>query len=364
MNTIKKIFRNPALDTLFMIGLVIACVILINISELASKISIENKSKKAYTYVYTSMMEGLEYREEWARYVLDYFDSFNQGNLYLTHNVHIDEQIGGTYAYVLMEANEELLFDFKEGECVAGKQYKDAVIIGESLEKFVVEENGQKHIYIDNLNYNVIGILKNNMTGQVDTSLYVLWDSMDDNRKEYWMQFEFDGHRIYYESNVADIYLEPSFMEKASEMNISFDFVDNKKTISDVENEIYKKSHNVALKMGLIFSVLTCCSVSHLWLINRRRELAIRIAYGYDDGDIFILLIKDIICLLIPAFIISIAVQALYGLLVGMGSLFNGKLLLKIGIVFREIGIIVLVNALYLMRKMRRFKAVMLNEEK
>lgn len=363
MNTIKKIFRNPASDILFMIGLVISCVILINISELASKISIEDKSKKAYTYVYTCNIDG-SFNEEWTRYVLDYFDSFSQGNVYLTHNVHIDEQRDGTYAYVLMEANEELLFDFKEGECAAGKQYEDAVIIGESLEKFVVEENGQKCIYIDNLSYNVIGILKNNRAGQVDTSLYVLWDTMDDNRKEHWIHFEFDGHRIYYESNIADICFEQSFIERASEFDIDFMFPDNKKKESDGENEIYKALNKVLLGVSLAFSVLTCFSVSYLWLMNRRKELAVRLAYGYDDGDIFILLIKDTLYLLIPTFIISILVQAIYGLLVGMGSLFNGEFWLKISIVFGGIGTIVLFNTLYLMRKMRQFKAVMVSEEK
>ena len=98
--------------------------------------------------------------------------------------------------------------------------------------------------------------------------------------------------------------------------------------------------------------------------MNRRKELAVRFAYGYNDSNIFILLAKDTFYLVIPSFVISIIVQMLYGLLAGIGSLFTGEFLLKISVVFGGIGIIVLINTLYLMRKMRQFKAVMLSEEK
>ena len=363
MKIINKIFRNPASDILFMVGLVIACVILINISDLASRISIEDKNTKIYKHVYSCVIDN-SFNEEWARYALDYFDSFKQGNVYLTHNVHIDEQRDGTYVYVLMEANEELLFDLKEGECDDYKKYEDAVIIGESLEKFVVEENGKKCIYIDNLSYNVIGILKNNMAGQVDTSLYVFWDTMNHDRKEHWIKFNFSGHRIYYESNIDEICFEQGFTEKRVEYKVSFSQIRNKKKISDEQNEIYKETNKVLLGVGLVFSILTCFSVSHLWLMNRRKELAVRFAYGYNDSNIFILLAKDTFYLVIPSFVISIIVQMLYGLLAGIGSLFTGEFLLKISVVFGGIGIIVLINTLYLMRKMRQFKAVMLSEEK
>ena len=49
----KKIFRNPASDVLLMLGFIISCIIIINIADLVSKITIEEQNTDVFRYYKT-----------------------------------------------------------------------------------------------------------------------------------------------------------------------------------------------------------------------------------------------------------------------------------------------------------------------
>lgn len=363
MNIIKKVFRNPASDILFMTGLVIACVILINISNLASKSFIEEETISKYEY---SLRYSMTIKDEVAQEVINCFDKYERGNIYFTHHVHINRESDSIYTHVLMAQNEKLRLDFKEGGYDTDSQYENAVIIGESLERYITEESGKKYIELDTMLYNVIGILENNMSAQKDTTIFALWDTMTQDRKEQWIKLGFASgeKQLLYESNKHDMAYFEQVMKLMNEGSLKISYIDGGRHISDGENEAYIEINEMLLGIGLIFSVFTCFSVSHLWLMNRRKELAVRFAHGYSSQNIFNLLFKDTMNLLIPTFVVAIVVQWLYSMYVSTGSILEGKILLKLAVVFGGVLLIVLINTLYLMFSMRKFKTVMLNEDK
>lgn len=369
MKYIRKIFRNPASDILFMLGLVISCIILINIADLVSKISVESNTRQAYTHtlcigICAAGSVDEEEAEYQTHFLTEYFDNLKEGNVYLTKSVHIDKQRDGKYVYVLMEDNEELLLDFKEGGYNKGDDYENAVIIGESLEKYTTYDNGKRYINMDNERYNVIGILENKMSAGVDTSIYMLWDTLAAHIKEAWSSEIFGFNELYFESNISAGLFYDEFCREAAEYGIELHDMDGTKNMVDYENDWYKEINKLLLFVGLIFSVFTCFSVSYLWLLNRKRELAVRMAYGYSGWQIFKMLFKDTLRLMIPAFLISVLVQLVYGLIIGKSVLLGEQFLLRILVVFAGIFAIVMVNTLYLMRKLQGFSAMMINEEK
>ncbi len=361
MNIIKKIFRNPASDILFMTGLVIACVILINISNLTSKSYIEEESISKYEY---SLRYNITINDEVVQEVINGFDEYERGNIYFTHHVHINRGSDSVYTHVLMAQNEKLRLDFKEGGYDTDSQYENAVIIGESLEQYITEESGKKYIELDTMLYHVIGILENNMSAQKDTSIFALWDTMTQDRKEQWIKLGFAGGHLLYESNKHDMAYSEQVIKLMNEGSLKISYIDGGRHISDGENEAYIEINEMLLGIGLVFSVFTCFSVSYLWLMNRRKELAVRFAHGYSSKNIFILLFKDTMNLLVPTFVVAIVIQWLYSMYVGVGSILEGKILLKFAVVFGGVLLFVLINTLYLMFSMRKFKTVMLNEEK
>ena len=363
MNQLRKIFRNPASDLLLVFGLAISCIILLNISDLIGKISVEKQAVNAYTY---SMSIGIfgKMGEEQSSFMVQKLDVFNEGNIYLTKSVHIDRQRDGKLAYVLMSDNEKLLLDYKKGGYKKGEAYKNAVIIGESLEKYIKEDNGKKYIDIDNDRFNVIGILENKMSAGIDSSIFVLWDTMDEAIKENWLENDFGTHEIYYESNVSEGTFFETLSSEALQYGIELDNYSSKKNETDYQNEWYKVTNKILLAIGLVFSIFTTFSVSYLWLLNRKRELAVRMSYGYSSYHIFKLLFKDTVYLIIPAFLLSVVVQLIYGVIFDKAVLFGEAFLLRMFVIFIGIFGIVMVNTLYLMRKLKSFSIMMINEEK
>lgn len=370
MEKIRRIFRNPASDLLFVVGLVISCVILINVAELISKLTDEEKATNRFKFVSDVWVDVGEHASDdkyLIKDIIDYYDKVEEGNIYIQRAAHVDKQKDERCsALILMEDNEDLMLDFKEGGYVKGYDYKNAAIIGESLEEYIIEEDGKKYISIDGEPFSVIGILENNMSSGIDNAFYILWDTMEADIKAAWIEDEYYSISVdfYYESNVQP----PGFMEDLADSlpqyQLQFDkFSDEPKIIYDHFNETYKNVKKILLPVTLIFSVFTCFSVSYLWLLNRRKELSVRVAYGYSSWQIFNLLFRDTLLLMLPALVISVVIQSVYNLLLNKELLSAELFWLRILVVFTGILCIVCINTLYLMRKLKGFSAVMINEE-
>ena len=371
MEKIRKIFRNPASDLLLMVGLVISCIILLNIADLASKITVEENAKKGYTYTSSIAVSGEMVNEDIdyiSKYVMDYLDKVETGNLYIVGYVNIDEyKGGGCSAHFLMEKNEDLQFTLKDGYYNDDENYENAVIIGESLEEAVVEKEGKKYIIIEDKCFNVIGILENTMSAGIDSSLYIFWDSLTAEAKDEWLSRAFYEvfNRIYFESNISEPLFLTDLRKNMSEYGLYFEELQEEVESKDEQlNETYKLIRIALLAVSLIISVLICFGVSYLWLLNRRQELAIRMSYGYSGYQIYKLLLMDLIKIMVMALVIAVIIQFIGGMISENNILFDDMIFIKLLTVFIGSLVIVLINTWYLMKKMRRFSVVMINEEK
>ncbi len=362
---IKKIFRNPASDILFVIGLAIACVILLNIADLVSRIKAEEDSQYAYKYSIKMLLTYSTYNideKTLIQGVIEEFDKLNEGNVYINTSKKIDNKIKGNFIYILMESNEKLAFDYIEGGYDEEKIYENALIIGESLKSYIKEENGYRYIEIGGIKFNVIGVIENNMSGGVDTSLYIIWDTLSNSAKESLLLHKDSLGEIYYESNVGDgIFRETVQKIKDTYGAETHEF--KTRNVVDDENVVYMESNKMLLTIAMFFSIITCFSVSYIWLLNRKNELAVRMAYGYSVKNMFILLFMDIIKLMLPSFSLSVIVQIIYSFIIDRNVLLGDMVLIYIGIIFAGMLMITILNTLYMIRKLKGFKAVMVNKE-
>ncbi len=366
MEKLKRIFRNPASDILFVIGLAIACVILLNIADLVSRIKAEEESQCAYKYSVRMVFEGYTSNEgnnTLEQCVIEEFDKLNEGNVYITTSNKIDNEIKGNFIYILMESNEKLAFEYIEGGYDEEIICENALIIGESLKSYIKEENGYRYIEIGGIRYNVIGVIENNMSGGIDTSLYIIWDTLSDSAKESLLLHQDSLGEIYYESNVGDgIFRETVQKIKDTYGADSHEF--KTRNVVDNENVVYKEANKMLLTIAMFFSIITCFSVSYIWLLNRKNELAVRMAYGYSTRNMFCLIFGDITRLMVTSLILAVIVQFLYGAIIDRNVLLGAMGLVRIGVIFGGVLLIALVNTLYTIRKLKGFTAVMVNEEK
>lgn len=129
--------------------------------------------------------------------IVEAMDNSEVGNTYLSTLVYIEKQEDEKKATMIMENNEDLKLSFEYGGYNINNQYENAVIIGTTLEKYVIDEGGKKYIYIDDNKLNVIGILENNMSGGIDTSLYVFWDTLEEGIRKYYLEEGNGFNNIY-----------------------------------------------------------------------------------------------------------------------------------------------------------------------
>lgn len=363
MNFLQRMLRNPPTGVLLILGLSVSCFVIINVTDLIGKVSAENKSVHSFSYIISSYLttpdseQGIDeqYVAELAEQAVSRLSAETSGNTYISDlQLSIDRQIDTVSVSLVIKQNEGLRLEYQSGGTPADMKLPNCVVIGESLKKFVVQENGKSWLTLGGNQMQVAGVLENKMAGGVDTSLYLLWENCDDSVRadllakisenlsallniQYKSQSDISGA---YQAFIKD-------MEAISLRNIVLDA----KYQSDYQNYWYRFYNSVFLSISLAFSIITSFSASYLWAFQRKRELAIRRAYGYDTAQIFALLLKDILKLSAFAVLLSVLMQGVYGLLFERTLLFGEQFWLQFPLICGGIFIVVLLNAANLMRE-------------
>ena len=384
MGKLRKIFREPMEDVLFVLGLTISCFILINVSGLVEKINNENKVLKNYKYTASGLLDSQTaldkydaeliqkissdidknlYNEEYRKKEWELVDTIvealvkeTRANTYLEMLVRVNDMIDEYSAYVVMAVNEDINI-----ECI--EEYdidiQNGIIIGESLLEYTKETEGVRTIEIGKNTMQVIGVIKNQMSGGVDNSIYLFWNSCDEKVREYLMQNIYDDigfleYHIKSENDISNAYDE--FVSLMEESDIQNEIIDATYE-GDYQNYWYRMYNSIFMGASLVFSIFNCFSVSYLWIMRRKLELAIRMAYGYNIRQIIEMIFKDIIKLCIPASILAIVAQIIYTMAMG-DSIFNGMLIMRILLVCIGMLGIAILTSIYILEKIKKMSTV------
>lgn len=347
-----KIFRNKAADILLVMGLTLSCILLVNVSGLISKITIEDASVRAFEYEWYG---GLTSSDEYSNQrLIEVFENIEEGNIYQAVLLNVEKDSDETPALAVMKANEDLRLEYIEGGYDASKEYKNAVIIGETLKKKTYIRDSERYIQCNDVEFNVVGIVENKMSANIDNSFYILWDSLEGFVKEQFLTGEIMMNTSFFikadEKRIIDDILNAvneSVCDNGSQL-VSLDIED-----WDPENYWFKSYNKVLFGIGLFFSIIICFSTSYFWLVKRKSELAIRIAFGYSRLQIFGQLLLDLFRLLIPSFVITVVIQCVYSLVNQNNIIVLETLLLQIFVICVGMLAIVLINVFYLMKKLK-----------
>lgn len=371
----ERLFRNPAVEFLMIVGMSVSCFILLNIADLYYKISIEDKSngfQSSAEYILdTSALEAEFYSSEESTLSLKdlYMEiaesagSVRGGNSFLViKEFSIDKAIKGRRAYVVMAENEPM--DLKLAEsCGKPEEIKNSIVIGESLKKYVHSENGENYINTGVQKLNVSGILKNNMAGGVDNTVYIFWNTCDPELKEYligiWSAWV-PGVILNSEYGIEAVKNE--FLEKMEGKSVTCEPVD-RDYIGDYQNEWYRTFNSIFLAVGMIFSVFTCFGISYLWISRRNKELAIRRANGYSTGMLAALILKDMAKLTGISLVISFCLHLALSLLTDASGITLYMLLMRLAVILAGMAVVVLLNVAHVLGRVRLVNPASVGEE-
>lgn len=352
---IKKIFRHSYVSALFVIGLAISCFVLINVSNLVSNMLQDSQQLHKYKfekYVSALYMEPIPSELE-STLILDALscaEEVTEGNMFLVSLVQLNKSLDQYTVRVLVKENEETGLSYTP---LSEKNKKNGAIIGESLKSQLLKDSEGYYVELSGIRIPIIGILDNKMVGGVDTSFYLFWENCDETLQHKLVTL-FGDYHFYYASheNIQDscTKFRKVLMAKgfdAEEYEVAYS--------GDVENAWYEMYHSLFLPLCFLFSICNCFIVSYVWLLYRKREIAIRKAYGYHTGQLAILLGKDIFVLTLLGSILAIVIQMLYSCFSGV-SLLGQQIWWKIGmIVVGMLGVIVL-NVLFALLKIRQIE--------
>lgn len=367
MNIIQRIFREKGTSIIFTLGLAVSCFILINVSVLVSKINIHNKVYNNYEniigfdiwyseFIYAEPQEDASELSlsNYLEKIICKMSETTIGNAFLDTRINVNNRSEQFTATIVVKTNEELNI-----KCI--NEYNadiiNGIIVGESMLDYAQNNGNNMTLNIGGNVMPIVGVQENNMSGGVDTSIYIFWENCDEAVKKY-LSYISANERLHgaYKS-MSDISIEYNNFKTYAE-NLGFNVkAEDAEYYGDYNNYLYV-SYNVIFMAGsLIFSILNCFVVSNLWLTGRRTELAIRKAYGYSMGQIAGLIFVDIAKLCIPAFVTAVVLQIIYNYFCGE-SLLNGEVMLKMLIVMLGMLLITLITLIHLLDIIRRKSTV------
>lgn len=181
----------------------------------------------------------------------------------------------------------------------------NAAIVAETYVDKCVDRNGQKYLFHNNIEYEVVGIYRNpKRTINPYAEYYVNLNSKDSNQSLNGTYF-IDGAT----KSKDDIILAVKGLDQ--DINVSLEY--------------YEPSFSASVKalfnnLGIVVTILVLCVVLVLlnifsctanWIEGRNNEVAIRKLVGAKDWKVFFMVVKDFILLLTGGFIIGVLISVI-----------------------------------------------------
>ncbi len=240
--------------------------------------------------------------------------------------------IGGTYnpiyADILLVQNEDLVEGLEIGRYATDEELENnipVVIIGKGLEHYAIEENNKKYISIESEKYEVVGVLKDNTSGNLDDRLIINYESLSENKRNevnYSFSNPEDGiynFNLLYGSNMCDVENNKVIIEEwttglggLGEYEYISNYYVEEDTYIDYVSELVVKLNVYTIRLLYIFSLINCIVVSNIWIKQRKKEFIIRKAFGENMGSITKLIVGGLGNIIATAFVLAIFVELIY----------------------------------------------------
>lgn len=211
---------------------------------------------------------------------------------------------------MILAINEDLPYPLVEGHIpgtVPEDSGKNVVAIGRDKCDYIYEKSGGKFILINQEEYEVVGIIGGKYSDYWDYRIVLNINCISDGLKKSICSK--DEYTILLSSNLEN--LTDSY-QKVYENIMNTDNMCvitanklNSKGESTVSNTLQRENFKINA-MVYIFCLINSVIISMFWIIQRRKELAIRKTFGMSTVRIIAGMAKDMLILMLIAFILFI----------------------------------------------------------
>ncbi len=322
---IKKIIgRYFAVNMLMILSLALSYFILVNASSVITTILDADDDKYINQKIEFSILyngPAIQYVDGGILFVDDLYKldinallndlNIDKGILYISTGMFIGNSNTQRECSIIMSQNEEAESPYK--------YTKNGIVIGKDISGYCTEKNNNKVLTIENHQYNVSHVLPSSSADDYDIRILINYDLLQPDEKKAWTQGLYETC-IKYKPGICctligiDDDINETFEKLSEKLKSKYEvdiLTDSYEEYVTVEND-YKKISLYLLVSMYIFCILNNFVVARLWINIRKKEMAVRKAYGYTRSNIATLLIKELGAITIISFIISIIAECLY----------------------------------------------------
>lgn len=304
----KQILRYKYASILIIIGFVIAILSFVNGGKIVSNINQREKESRNYSYISRSLLnlqfspEEVELREI-ERIAVEYFTDKEIDVIFSQVIVNIDDAGVMVMGDVLLDYEWGNVYQLIEGELPS--EGKVEVAIGRNFLKACYESKGRRYISIDGNEYVVSGVIGTPNTNIQDNKVVFSGEALNQICQRNISLGEIS---LLVGSDEEDVshYVSGLTGKLSKEQGV------NTELSSEVINSSSGEKTMAMLYGGIyIFCILNLFIIGELWLFVRKKEIAIRRAFGYSDKELFRLIFTDLLKLSGLAALLSIIIQSI-----------------------------------------------------
>lgn len=377
MKRINSIERFGTNGIVFVIALIVSSFVLINTIDIASKIAKEDKSNNKYSerihyrLSYNSENElSKEENHKIVNKIISCLESLNCNASISGVGICVNNQIQDMFPDIVISAKNDYKLQLANNNGYASDPQQYQLVVGESMIELSKDHLGMS-IDVAGMQVPIQGVFKNNNTAAIDYSFTFMYSLCDAKLKQYLYNQICDAFSSF--GIIVSLYSDSSinsdnnkFINEMNSLSIQYQKQDEQQyKVSEYQNYWYRFYNKIFITVCLIFSLFTCLSTSFLWFTSRKKEIAIRKAFGHSNFSIFQLLIRDTLILTVPAVIIAMLIEIVYCLMLDNLSFFDRYFIIKFSGVFLGSCLIGVLCALNLMSEVSKISPISaIREEK
>lgn len=230
----------------------------------------------------------------------------------------------------------------------------NGILIGHNILPLTEKGEGKK-LSISGEILPIVCVLKDFSAAGYDYSMYCDWVHTNDIlRKKIYASFSnSQGSVITFadsspiESQVSAFLKDIQSLDQADKLKIVK--LNNYKFQKSGDNgylgKFYLPLTIISLGASLLFSLFCCYSVSALWMAKRKKELAIRKAFGFSECQLTILVMTDYLLFMLPSILLSLFLQLVYCCIINQYFFFTSHCIEKLLMTFAG-NIIIIISCL------------------
>lgn len=354
----NKINRFGVTGWLFMMGLTISAFVMMNITDVVSRVRNEEEglNKFKYSEIFTLYQQDQLNHKELAsltRKIISALEQVGCGVSIYQLPVNVEYQAADSNIELIINPCEDLKLVSADNESIPNDIFAstNSVVVGHSVLD-IIENHEGKILNIKDSKIYVKAVLKDVSPSNIDTSIYAMWDKCDDNFREYLTNQSVTmlGHGYFQVHFFGDSPIREEIIKFSAAMNeLGFDCTPWRTQGyrgKDAENTWYRIFNEILLPICMISGVFVCFSSSFFWVRSRKNEIAMRKAYGYSNPQVLGLIIKDELRLSLPAFAAAIIVQFFFCATTKSLDFFDATFPLKLLFVYAGMTVLTLLCAI------------------